>query len=155
MTLQDVLEKHGVGGGAAEKAAVLAKLDELMAEEAKARAVLESITAAVKTARVALVRHDKKEMKEGGGRSVVSGGPRSLFVPSYIINEAMARPIQSPPLVSGALRSQLVIYDKGYRKRAQVYLKDDRVGNTKMSNGIWTPRQLEEIGNCLIVDRNM
>jgi len=98
-----------------------AKLDELMAEESKARAVLESITAAVKEARVALVRLDRKEREEGGagggGRSVVSGGPRSLFVPSYIMNEAMARPIQSPPLESGALRSQLVIYDKGTGKR--------------------------------------
>jgi len=77
MTLQDVLKKHGVGGGAAEnygydkqkdtggggvvsddKAAALARLAALMAEEAKARAVLESLTAAAEEARAALVRLD-------------------------------------------------------------------------------------------------
>ena len=91
MTLQDVLEKHGVGGGAAanfgyevqketnggvfvsnEKAA---ELDELMAEEANARAVLESITAAVKRGRGWLwsVSTEKKGRKVEGGVSYLVG----------------------------------------------------------------------------------
>jgi len=110
-----------------------------------------SLTAAAEEARAALVRLDGKEREEGGagggGRGVVSDEPRSLFVPSYIKNEAMANPIQTDPN-----RSQLVIYDEGYRKKAEAYLNDDRVGNRKMSDQIWTPRQLEEIGNCLVVD---
>ena len=113
-----------------------------------------SLTAAAKEARAALVRLDRKQREEGGagggGRGVVSGEPRSLFVPSHIKNEAMAKPIQSPPLKHGDPRSQLEIDDPNHKETQN--LSDDRVGNTKISDQIW---QLEEFGNCLVVDPNV